>query len=326
MTASHEAVLEVRNLETHIISRRGIGKAVDGVSFTVYAGRTLALIGESGSGKSMTAASILRLNPRPASRIAGGEVLFKGRDLLAESPRQMRAHRCRDIGYIPQEPFSSLDPVFSIGSQISEALRTHQKMRRAARKARSAELVEHVGIPHAAQRVRSYPHELSGGMRQRVLSAIAISCGPELVIADEPTTALDVTVQAEYLELLANLQSERNLGILFITHDFGIVANISSDVAVMYAGRIVEHSPTAELFASPGHPYTRGLIESLPDVSRDRGERLTAIPGQPPSIFSRSAGCPFAPRCPVVMGRCRTEDPPVVGLGPGHEAACWRLG
>ncbi|MFM9887398.1 MAG: ABC transporter ATP-binding protein, partial [Burkholderiales bacterium] len=304
-----DVVLDVRDLRTHLHTRRGIGKAVEGVSFILRRGRTLGLVGESGSGKSMAAMSLLQLHPQPAARIVGGQVLFDGVDLLRKSQREMRAYRGRHIAYVPQDPLSSLNPVFRIGDQLAEPLRLHLSMSGPSLQVRLIELLRKVNIPSPAARLLAFPHQLSGGTRQRVVSAMGISCGPEVLIADEPTTALDVTVQAEYLELLRDIQLETGLAILFITHDFGIVANLCDDVLVMYAGRIVEQSPTPRLFAQPAHPYTRALLASLPDPT-SRVDRLAAIPGQPPSIFEAEVGCPFAPRCANVMARCTAEDPP----------------
>lgn len=322
--AAEQPVLEVTELRTHLFTRRGVGKAVDGVSFRLFAGKTLGLVGESGSGKSMTAVSVLQLQPRPAGRIVGGEIRFQGVNLLEKSDREMRAYRGRHISYIPQDPLSSLNPVFTIGEQLAEGLRIHLGMTGAAARERVVELLKIMCIPSPEERVDAFPHQLSGGTRQRVVSAMGISCNPEVLIADEPTTALDVTVQAAYLDLLREIQRERGLAILFITHDFGIVANVCDDVAVMYAGRIVERAPTRRLFARPAHPYTQALLESLPDPLA-HAERLLAIPGQPPSIFGRPAGCPFAPRCRHAEARCTEAYPPFVELGDGQGAACWKL-
>jgi oligopeptide/dipeptide ABC transporter ATP-binding protein len=319
-----QPVLEVRDLRTHLFTRRGVGKAVDGVSFELFPGRTLGLVGESGSGKSMTALSALRLHPQPAARIVGGEILFKGDNLLGKTEREMRAYRGRHISYVPQDPLASLNPVFSIGDQLAEGLRIHLGMTGKRAWDRVVELLKVMAIPSPAERAAAFPHQLSGGTRQRVVSAMGISCNPEILIADEPTTALDVTVQATYLDLLREIQRERGMAILFITHDFGIVANVCDDVAVMYCGRIVERAPTHKLFARPAHPYTQALLESLPDPSVPV-ERLPAIPGQPPSIFERPAGCPFAPRCRHAEARCTQEYPPYVDLGEGQGAACWKL-
>ena len=323
-TSAHKPVLEVRDLRTHLFTRRGVGKAVDGVSFNLYPGRTLGLVGESGSGKSMTAISVLQLHPRPAARIVSGEIVFQGVNLLEKTDREMRAYRGRHISYVPQDPLSSLNPVYTVGAQVAEAMRIHLGMTGTGARQRVVELLRIMSIPSPEERVDAFPHQLSGGTRQRVVSAMGISCNPEILIADEPTTALDVTVQATYLDLLREVQQERGLAILFITHDFGIVANVCDDVAVMYAGRIVERAPTRKLFAAPAHPYTQALLESLPDPTQSP-ERLPAIPGQPPSIFERPAGCPFAPRCRVAEARCSEAYPPFVELEDGQGAACWKL-
>ena len=272
----------------------------------------------------MTAGSVLLLQPRPAARIVGGEVYFQGVNLLQKSDQEMRAYRGRHISYVPQDPLSSLNPVYTVGAQVAEAMRIHLGMNRTAARQRVLELLRIMSIASPEERIDAFPHQLSGGTRQRVVSAMGISCNPEILIADEPTTALDVTVQATYLDLLREVQQERGLAILFITHDFGIVANVCDDVAVMYAGRIVERAPTYKLFAAPAHPYTQALLESLPDPMQPL-ERLPAIPGQPPSIFERPAGCPFAPRCRVAESRCTETYPPFVELEDGQGAACWKL-
>jgi oligopeptide/dipeptide ABC transporter ATP-binding protein len=317
-------VLEVKDLCTYFFTRRGVGKAVDGVSFTLYSGRTLGLVGESGSGKSVTASSILQLQPKPAARIVAGAVNFLGIDLVKKTEKEMRTYRGRHISYVPQDPLSSLNPVYTIGRQVAEGMLVHLRMAVAAARARVLELLRVMNIPAPEERFDAFPHQLSGGTRQRVVSAIGISCSPEILIADEPTTALDVTVQATYLDLLRDVQRDRGLAILFITHDFGIVANVCDDVAVMYAGRIVERAPTHRLFAAPAHPYTQALLESLPDPTQPV-ERLPAIPGQPPSMFERPEGCPFAPRCRKVEARCTQTYPPFVELEDGQGAACWKL-
>jgi peptide/nickel transport system ATP-binding protein/oligopeptide transport system ATP-binding protein len=270
------------------------------------------------------AASLIQLNPRPASRIVAGEVLFNGTDLVKLSSGQIRSIRGKHIGYVPQEPLSALDPLFRVANQIGEPLRTHLRMRRSARSERVIELLTQMGVPMPNERSRAFPHELSGGMRQRVLSAIALACRPELLIADEPTTALDVTVQADYLNLLRDLQRDERVAILFITHDFGIVANLCHEVAVMYCGAIVEQASTKTLFAAPTHPYTRALLSALPDPDKPV-RRLVGIEGQPPSIFDRPQGCAFAPRCPLVMDRCREAMPPYVQLSDDHGVACWKV-
>jgi oligopeptide/dipeptide ABC transporter ATP-binding protein len=323
MTAAGELLLDVRDLRTHVCTRRGVGKAVDGVSFTLRAGETLGLVGESGSGKSMTCLSLVRLNPRPASHIVSGQVLFRGRDLLLLSEREIRAYRGRHIAMVLQDPMTALNPVFTIGNQLCEPLALHQGLRGRRLRQRAIEVMRLVRIPAPETRLRSYPHQFSGGMRQRTVGAIALSCRPEVLIADEPTTALDVTIQAAYLDLLREIQRESGLGILFVTHDFGVVARMCDRVAVMYAGKIVETADTRTLLAAPAHPYTEALLRSVPDVQQDIG-RLYSIEGQPPSIFDPAPGCPFAPRCPAVEARCRETFPPEREVAPGHAVSCWR--
>jgi oligopeptide/dipeptide ABC transporter ATP-binding protein len=315
-------VLDVRNLETHLVTRWGTIKAVDGVSFTVSAGETLGLVGESGSGKSMTCLSIVRLVPRPAARIVGGSVLLDGEDLLTKSEREMQRLRGRKVGMILQDPMSSLNPVFSIGRQVREPVAMYHGLRGRALSERAAELLAAVRIPSPAERLRAYPHQLSGGMRQRVVGAMAIAAPPRLLIADEPTTSLDLTIQAQYLQLLDELQREHGLAMIFITHNLGIVSKICDRVAVMYAGRIVEMGPVRQIFTSPAHPYTQALLESIPRLGV-RASRLTAIEGQPPDMARLPAGCAFAPRCPHVMDRCRVEAPPEFTVAEGQVSRCW---
>jgi oligopeptide/dipeptide ABC transporter ATP-binding protein len=320
-------ILEVRNLRTYFYTRQGIGRAVDGVSFTVRKGETLGLVGESGCGKSMTCLSIVRLNPKGASRIVGGQVLFDGIDLLKTSERNVRFYRGRHIAMILQDSMTALNPVFTIGEQLYEPLRRRpERPRGAVLKSRAVELLRLLQIPAPETRLANYPHQFSGGMRQRVVGAIALSSQPEVIIADEPTTALDVTVQAAYLNLLRSLQSHSNLAIIFVTHDFGIVARMCDRVAVMYAGRIVESASTSVFFSNPGHPYSEALLRSVPDVNA-RADRLYSISGQPPSIFSPPSGCRFHPRCPLRsrLGnpvRCELEEPALRELAPGHLTAC----
>lgn len=304
--------------------RRGLGKAVDGVSFRLDEGETLGLVGESGSGKSIAALSIIGLHPKPAARIVGGEILFRGEDLAKKSTGELRSYRGRRISMVFQDPMTALDPVFTVGQQLTASLRLHRGLEGAALRDRAIELLHLLRIPEPELRLRQYPHHFSGGMRQRVVSAIALSGQPEVLIADEPTTSLDVTIQAAYLELMRDIQRTTNLAILFITHDFGVVAKLCDRVAVMYAGRIVETARTETLMLDPAHPYTRALLASVPDM-RVSASRLYAIQGRPPSMFDRSAGCPFAPRCPLVMATCTAEYPPVIELGGGHSAACWKL-
>ena len=317
-----EAVLDVRDLTTHIVTRWGTIKAVDGVSFTVQEGETLGLVGESGSGKSMTCLSLLRLVPRPAARILGGEVRLDGDDLLKKSEREMQRIRGKRVAMILQDPMSSLNPVFSIGMQIREPLSSYHGISGKALATRAIELLASVGISSPAARLRAFPHQLSGGMRQRVVGAMAIAAPPRLLIADEPTTSLDLTIQAQYLRLLKDLQERHRLAMIFVTHNLGIVAKICDRVAVMYAGRIVEAGPVGTIFGAPRHPYTRALLESVPRLGA-RAEWLTAIEGQPPDLAALPRGCAFAPRCAHAMERCRAEEPPEFALGAGHASRCW---
>jgi oligopeptide/dipeptide ABC transporter ATP-binding protein len=315
-------LLEVRDLRTYFFTRYGVGKAVDGVSFIVREAETLGIVGESGSGKSMTALSIVRAVPQPAGRIVGGQVLFEGRDLLALSERQMRRVRGRRIGTILQDPMMSLDPVFSIGDQVAEPLRWHLGMAGAALRERVVELLREVRIAAPEVRVDEYPHLMSGGMRQRIVGAMALACAPRLLIADEPTTALDVTIQAQFLDLLDDLKASHRLAMILITHDLGLVARAADRVAVMYGGRIVETAPVQELLTSPAHPYTEALIGSIPRIGRRTGE-LYAIEGQPPDVRRLPGGCTFHPRCPYVTARCREEYPPETEVRSGHQVKCW---
>jgi oligopeptide/dipeptide ABC transporter ATP-binding protein len=318
-----EPLLRVEDLKTHIYTRHGVVKAVDGASFTIDKGETLGIVGESGSGKSMTALSILQLIPRHGGRIVGGEIWFDGEDLLKKSEREMRSVRGGQISMILQDPMSSLDPVFRIGHQIGEAIRLHQeKTDRKSVRAKALESLKRVGLSAPEARLRQYPHQLSGGMRQRVSGAIAISSNPSLLIADEPTTALDVTIQAQYLEMLKELQTSTGLAMMFITHDLGIVANLCDRVAVMYAGRVVEVATVEKLFSRPSHPYTRSLLACIPDLA-ESVEELPTIEGSPPSVIDLPAGCAFAPRCPLAHDRCREAFPDSVDLADGHWARCW---
>jgi peptide/nickel transport system ATP-binding protein len=318
-----DTLLDVRDLRTYIYTRRGVVKAVDGASFSIRRGETLGIVGESGSGKSMTCLSILRLVPEPGGRIVGGEIVFDGEDLLARSPEQMRQLRGSRIAMILQDPMASLNPALTVGEQIAETLRLHRGLRGRALDARIRELLGQVRISDPDRRVHAYPHQMSGGIRQRVAGAIAISCRPSLLIADEPTTSLDVTIQAQYLRLLKDIQRETNLAMIFVTHDLGIVAKLCDRVAVMYAGRIVETGTTREIFNRPRHPYTIGLLSCLPTLTRGR-EPLTAIDGQPPDLAHVPAGCSFAPRCPLAEPRCTEARPPLEAVAPEHLVACVR--
>ena len=318
-------VLEVEDLRTHFQTRWGTVKAVDGVSFSVRRGETLGIVGESGCGKSVTVLSLMRLIPSPPGRIVGGKVVLDGQDILQLSEREMGKVRGGEIGIILQDPMTSLNPIFSIGDQVREAIRIHQNTNRKGVMEKALEVLRQVRIPAAETRVKDYPHQMSGGMRQRVVGAIGISCQPKVLIADEPTTSLDVTIQAQYLRLLRELQEELDLALIFITHDFGIVAKNCDRVAVMYAGRIVEIGSVRDIFNNPSHPYTEALLSSVPKMEEDV-ERLYSIEGQPPTLHDLPPGCPFAPRCPHVMERCREEYPPRIQVGTDHFANCWNIG
>ena len=315
-------LLQVRDLSTFFHTLDGTARAVDGISWQIGEGEVFGLVGESGCGKSVTALSILRLVP-PPGRIEKGEILFHGRDLLRLSKREMRRVRGSQISMIFQEPMTSLNPVFTVGDQIVEAIRLHQNKSVEEARALAVEMLGRVGIPSPERRVDEYPHQMSGGMKQRVMVAMALSCQPELLIADEPTTALDVTIQAEILDLLADLQQEFHMAILLITHNLGIVAGMARRVAVMYAGEIVEHSPVEELFEKPKHPYTMCLFKSIPRLDVPVAGRLETIQGQVPSPTRWPSGCRFHPRCPYAIERCSRQGPPLEEKLPGHTAACW---
>jgi oligopeptide/dipeptide ABC transporter ATP-binding protein len=319
-----DVVLDVKDLRTYFFTRWGVVKAVDGVSFSVHAGETLGLVGESGCGKSVTSLSILRLLPEPAGRIVGGQILFEGEDLVPKSEAEMCQIRGGRIAIILQDPMTSLNPVFSVGEQIAEAFRIHRRLSGKRLWELVTDMLRLVKIPSPEVRAQAYPHQMSGGMRQRVVGAIGISCQPRLLIADEPTTSLDVTIQAQYLRLLKELQSELGLSLIFITHDFGVVAKLCDRVAVMYAGRIVESAGVRELFNHPAHPYTAALLNSVPRLEGPI-ERLASIPGQPPALYNLPPGCSFAPRCPYARDVCRQQYPPEVAVGEGHTARCWML-
>lgn len=313
--------MEIRSLNTSFFTDDGEVRAVDGVSFSVAEGETLGIVGESGCGKSVTALSVMRLLNHPG-KIVGGEVLYRGRDLTQASEAEMRKLRGKSISMIFQEPMTSLNPVFTIGDQIAEALKIHEGLSLKAAKTRAVELIETVGIPSPAQRARQYPFELSGGMRQRIMIAIAIACNPDILIADEPTTALDVTIQAQILDLLKDLQAKLGLTILLITHDLGVVAQTCDRVAVMYAGKVVEEASVEGLFEKPRHPYTVGLLDSLP-LHHEEGEELRQIPGTVPSPLQMPGGCRFAPRCPHARDLCRTEEPSLDPVDDDTTARCW---
>ncbi len=322
MRDASSPLLVVEDLKTHFFTRRGITKAVDGVSFTLHAGETLALVGESGSGKSVTCLSLVRLVPEPAGRIVGGRVLFEGEDLLEKSPAEMRRVRGKQIAMVLQDPMTSLNPALTIGTQVGEVVRLHQGLRGGLLRQRVLEALSRLRIPAGDTRLRNYQHQLSGGMRQRVSSAIAMSCAPRLLIADEPTTSLDVTIQAQYLELLKEVQREAGVAVILVTHDFGIVAANADRVAVMYAGKIVEMGSTLQVFNNPGHPYTQALLRCLPGVELG-GQPLVEIGGQPPDLARLPRGCPFAPRCPKRQPICAEAYPPEVLVESGHVAHCW---
>jgi len=318
-----EPLLEIDDLAVSFRTEEGTVRALDGVSFTLPRGKTLGLVGESGSGKSVTSLAIMGLLPRPPAVIERGSIKFKGRELLGASERELRSVRGRHIGMIFQEPMTSLNPVFTVGFQIMEAVRAHGQMGRAAARVRAIELLERVGIPAAKDRIDSYPHQLSGGMRQRVMIAIALAGEPELLVADEPTTALDVTIQAQILDLLAGLQRDLGMSVLLITHDLGVVAEHVHEVVVMYAGKIVERSPTEALFAGPLHPYTHGLLQSVPSYPGNRGKpRLATIPGTVPDLAKLPDGCRFAERCTQAQADCLPTQPPLLPFAGGRSAAC----
>jgi oligopeptide/dipeptide ABC transporter ATP-binding protein len=321
---SEAPVLKVENLRTYFRTRWGEVKAVDGVSFELRKGETLGIVGESGSGKSVTMLSMMRLIPMPPGRIVEGSITLDGEDLLQLSESEMSKVRGSKIALIIQDPMTSLNPVLSIGNQVTEAIRIHQDIPKRSVMEKALEVLRKVNIPAAESRVRDYPHQMSGGMRQRVVGAIGISCQPLVLIADEPTTSLDVTIQAQYLKLLRDLQQESGLSLIFITHDFGIVAKMCDRVAVMYAGRIVEMGTVRDIFNAPSHPYTEALLASVPKMEEDV-DRLYAIEGQPPLLHDLPVGCAFADRCQYVMDRCREEYPPEFPVAEGHYSACWRL-
>ena len=316
-------LLEIDNLSTHYISAQGtrVVRAVDDVSLRVSPGETIGIVGESGSGKSTLALSILRVLP-PAAQIVGGQIWFENEDLARKTDAEMRHVRGKRIAMILQDPMASLNPLFTIGNQVAEPIRVHEGTRRAAAWQRARELLKAVRIPSPETRVTQYPHEMSGGMRQRIVGAIGIACEPRLLIADEPTTSLDLTIQAQYLKLLSELQREHGLALIFITHNLGIVAKMCDQLVVMYAGRVVESGPVSRIFNSPAHPYTQALLNSIPRMSGSR-QRLTAIEGQPPDLSRLPRGCAFAARCPAAFDRCRLEAPPEFDLGGGRTARCW---
>jgi oligopeptide/dipeptide ABC transporter ATP-binding protein len=316
-------LLKVEDLRTHFFTSRGVVKAVDGVSFSLDEQQTLGLVGESGCGKTVTGLSILRLEPKPAGKIVGGRILFEGKDLLQLSESEMRKIRGRKISIIMQDPNTSLNPAYTVGNQIGEVIRLHRKLKGRAVLEQVIDSLKRVQIPAAESRVRYYPHQLSGGMKQRVVGAMAISCLPSLIIADEPTTALDVTTQVQYLDLLSKVQEETKVAMIFITHDLGIVASMCHRVCVMYIGKIVESGEVNDIWNNPCHPYTRALIDSIPQLDR-KVERLGSIRGRVPSSFDLPSGCTFHPRCDQAVDQCRQEYPPVINIHGEHFASCWR--
>jgi oligopeptide transport system ATP-binding protein len=316
-------LLEVKGLTTQFATQDGVVKAVDGVSFYVNEGETLGIVGESGCGKSVSVLSVMRLIPQPPGRIVAGEVLFEGKDLLKASDDEIRQVRGNKIAMIFQDPMTSLNPVLTIGRQIREALELHLGMNKSQSRARAAELLKMVGIPEAEARLDDYPHQFSGGMRQRAMIAMALACGPTLLIADEPTTALDVTIQAQIVELVKGLRDEMRMAILWITHDLGVIAGLANRMQVMYAGHVVEEAPVKELYRNPRHPYTLGLLGSLPRLDEARREKLKSIDGLPPDLIDLPPGCPFEPRCVYTVEKCREERPELREVGIGHRIACW---
>jgi oligopeptide transport system ATP-binding protein len=316
-------LLDVIDLRTHFFTRDGVVRAVNGVNFQMRQGETLGIVGESGSGKSMTALSIMRLVPDPPGKIIGGQILFQGVDLLQLREAQMCRIRGREIALVFQDPMTAFDPLYRVGAQIEEAIEWHLHLDRKARRARTIDALERVGIPAPAERSRSYPHEFSGGMIQRAMIAMALACEPKLLIADEPTTALDVTMESQIVDLLRDLQRTTSMGMIYVTHNMGVVARIAQRVAVMYAGTLVETAPTKALFRAPKHPYTLGLMRSVPRVDGDMSERLPAIEGLPPDLIDMPDACPFAPRCPYAIDRCWDERPQLRDVGEEHRIACF---
>ena len=318
-----EPILDVRGLETRFKTPEGTVHAVNGVSFALRGGETIGLVGESGSGKSVTMLSLLRLLPSPPAQVVAGSALFKGEDLLAMSDRRIREARGSQISIVFQDPMTSFNALLTIGRQIMEPLQLHLRLTAAQARQRAAELLDLVGIPGARQRLRDYPHQFSGGMRQRAMIAMALACRPQVLIADEPTTSLDVTIQAQIVQLVKELREELGMAVIWITHDLGVIAGLAQRVIVMYGGCLVEEAPVKELYGNPRHPYTIGLLASLPRVDMQRRRALASIEGLPPVQFSRPTCCPFAPRCRFVVARCRQENPSLEEVAPGHRVACW---
>jgi oligopeptide transport system ATP-binding protein len=316
-------LLDIRNLTTRFHIHEGVVNAVNGISFSLNEGDTLGIVGESGCGKSVSMLSVMRLLPNPPAKVEAGEAWFMGRDLLQLSEEDMRKLRGRSLAMIFQDPMTSLNPVLTIGHQMTEALKTHMGLSNAEAEKLAADFLQRVGIPNAAERLKDYPHQFSGGMRQRAMIAMSLCCNPSLLIADEPTTALDVTIQAQIIRLVRRLQAEMGMTVIWITHDLGVVARLVQRVIVMYAGYIVEDAPVRELFAHPRHPYTLGLLGSLPRLDERASRKLTSIPGQPPNLIRLPRGCPFASRCSFAAERCRAENPVLEEVAPQHRAACW---
>jgi oligopeptide transport system ATP-binding protein len=316
-------ILSVRGLKTQFFTQDGVVQAVNGISYELNEGETLGIVGESGCGKSVSVMSLMRLIPMPPGKIVGGEALFENRDLMKITDDEMRSVRGNKIAMIFQDPMTSLNPVLTIGQQVSEALELHLGMSKSEGRQRTIELLEMVGIPSAADRIDNYPHQFSGGMRQRVMIAMGLSCNPQILIADEPTTALDVTIQAQIVDLVKKLRDEIGMAIIWITHDLGVVAGLADRVVVMYAGFIVEEAPVKELYRDPRHPYTLGLLGSLPRLDEERGRRLTSIEGLPPDLIALPAGCPFYERCDYRVDKCKAENPPLEFVAPNHKVACW---
>jgi oligopeptide/dipeptide ABC transporter ATP-binding protein len=318
-----EILLDVKDLQTQFHTGAGVVRAVDGVSWDVKPGETVALVGESGCGKSVSALSVMRLVAAPAGRIVGGQILFKGRDLLSLSDDEMRKIRGREIAMVFQEPMTSLNPVLTVGRQLTEPGEIHLGMSTAQSKARAIEILGLVGIADAERRLKQYPHQFSGGMRQRLMIAMALACNPSLILADEPTTALDVTIQAQILELMKDLSRRLGVAMLMITHNLGVVARYADRVNVMYAGKIIERGTAREIYGNPRHPYTLGLLRSVPRLDEPKREKLAPIQGQPPDLSRLPPGCSFAPRCAYAIERCRAESPPLEAVDDGHLSACW---
>jgi len=318
-----DPLLKIEDLHTQFFTEDGVVNAVNGVSYDLMPGEILGLVGESGCGKTVSALSVLRLIPNPPGKISSGKIIFEGEDILKMSENEIRHIRGNKIGMIFQEPMTSLNPVLTIGRQLTETLELHLKMDSQAATQRAIELLEMVGIPEAKGRIKDYPHQFSGGMRQRVMIAMALSCNPKLLLADEPTTALDVTIQAQILELLTRLTRELGTSVIIITHNLGVVARYADRMNVMYAGRIIESAAATELYPNPRHPYTLGLLRSVPRLDQGRKSRLEPIEGMPPDLINMGSGCSFRPRCRFAVERCKEEVPPLMDVGPEHVAACW---